>query len=563
MNLEKFQALGLSEKTLKILDKKGFEEPTEIQEKAIPILLNSDIDIIGQAQTGTGKTAAFGLPILEKMEKSSKHVQALILTPTRELAIQVSEEINSFKGKSKLQIIPVYGGQSIVDQLRRLKNGVDIVVGTPGRVYDHIKRKSLDLSQVSYVVLDEADEMLNMGFVEEVEEILEHTNPERKTLLFSATMPERIKKIAKNYMHDYEIISTKTRNLTADLTDQIYFEVAAADKLESLCRIIDVEKDFYGLIFCRTKVGVDELANKLLDRGYEAEGIHGDLSQHQRERVLEKFKKRRISILAATDVAARGIDVENLTHVINYSLPQDSEAYIHRIGRTGRAGKKGIAITFITPEEYRKLMQISKVTKTTIRKEKLPRASEIVNIKKARIQGELQEIVASGGHKDYIVTALRMLEGNDPVDVVASILKYSLENELDESKYKDLTDVSVDKKGTTRLFVSFGRKDGITPQKLVKLINNESKVRAGKISEVKVMDSFSFLTVPFEEAEIILQAFNRRNSKKTPLIQRASGQKDQGKKGKSFGKKSYSKKSYSKKPGSKKPYSKKTTKKKG
>ena len=521
MNLEKFQELGLSESTLKELHKKGFEEPTEIQAKTIPVILQANLDIIGQAQTGTGKTAAFGLPLIEKMEKNSKSIQALILVPTRELAIQVAEEINSFKGKNKFQIIPIYGGQSMTDQLRRLNRGVDVVVGTPGRVFDHIKRKSLKLDDVSYVILDEADEMLNMGFIEDVEEILEYTNIERRTLLFSATMPERIMKIAQKYMRDYKIITTKKGQLTTDLTDQIYFETAPSDKFESLCRIIDVESEFYGLIFCRTKVSVDELANRLIDRGYAADGIHGDLSQNLRERILEKFRKQRIRILVATDVAARGIDVENLSHVINYALPQDPESYIHRIGRTGRAGKKGIAITFINPEEYRKLLHITKVTKTTIRKEKLPGASEIVKIKKSRIKSELNEIISTEKHKGYIKVAMQMLSNNDPVDVIAAILKYSLEDELDVKKYKEIAEVSVNNKGTSRLFVSFGRKDGMTPRKLVKLINNETKVSSGKISEVKVMDSFSFLTIPFEEAETILKVFNHRKSSRKPHIQRA------------------------------------------
>ncbi len=530
MNLEKFQELGLSDSILKELHKKGFEEPTEIQAKTIPLLLESDIDIIGQAQTGTGKTAAFGLPLLERMAKNSKSVQALILVPTRELAIQVAEEINSFKGRKKFQIIPIYGGQSMPDQLRRLKSGVDVVVGTPGRVFDHIKRKSLKLESVSYVVLDEADEMLNMGFIEEVEEILENTNSERRTLLFSATMPERIKNIAKKYMQEYEVINTKKGQLTVDLTDQIYFETANSDKFESLCRIIDVEIEFYGLIFCRTKVSVDELTNKLIDRGYAADGIHGDISQHLRERALDKFRKQRTRILVATDVAARGIDVENLSHVINYALPQDPESYIHRIGRTGRAGKRGIAITFISPAEYRKLMYITKITKTTIRKEKIPGASEIVKIKRSRIKSELDEIINTKSHKDYIKAAMQMLSDDDPIDVVAAILKYSLEDELNEKKYKKITEVSVDNKGTSRLFVSFGKKDGLNPRKLVKLINNETKVSSGKINEVRVMDNYSFLTVPFKEAEIILKAFNLRKGAKKPYIQRANSPETKSKK---------------------------------
>jgi len=520
--LENFKSLGLSDETAKTLHSKGFEEPTEIQVKTIPVLMNEEVDVVGQAQTGTGKTAAFGLPLVEKLEKDSKKVQALILVPTRELAIQVSEEINSFRGKKKLHILPIYGGQSMTDQLRRLSKNADIIVGTPGRIIDHIQRESINLNQLSYLVLDEADEMLNMGFIDDIELILKTTNPDRRTLLFSATMPDRIMSIAKKYMKDYKILSVKKNPLTADLTDQIYFEIAPADKLESLCRIIDINENFYSLIFCRTKVEVDEISSKLVDRGYDADGIHGDLSQHQRERILEKFKKKRINILVATDVAARGIDVMNLSHVINYSLPQDPESYIHRIGRTGRAGKKGIAITFISPSEYKKLLYISNITKTKIRKEKIPKASEIVEIKKSRINSDLNEIINSGDHKNFLTTAGTLLKDRDPVETVAAILKYAMESELDEKKYKDISEIKIKPRGTARLFVSLGEKDGLTPRKLIKLINNESKVSAGKITEVRIMDSFSFLTVPFEEAEIILKAFHEKSDRNKPIIQRAN-----------------------------------------
>lgn len=526
MNLQKFKDLGLSDDILKELEKKGFEEPTEIQQKIIPILLNENVDIVGQAQTGTGKTAAFGLPILERISKGTRNVQVLILTPTRELAIQVSEELNSFKGKKKLQIIPVYGGQSITDQIRKIDNGVDIIVGTPGRIIDHLERKSLNLSHVSYVVLDEADEMLNMGFIDEVEEILKRTNPDRKTLLFSATMHESIMKIAKKHMKEFKTVVTKSLQLTADLTDQIYFEVSANDKFEALCRIIDMEIDFYGLVFCRTKVAVDELINRLIDRGYDADGLHGDLSQHQREKTLDKFRRRRTSILVATDVAARGIDIMNLSHVINYSLPQDPEAYVHRIGRTGRAGKKGIAITFISPDEYRKLMFIQKIAKTTIRKEKIPGASDIVKMRKSRILSEVLNILEEGTFTEHLKTSETILKGNNPVEVLAAVLKYSFQDQLDEKQYRDINEVSVNKKGTSRLFVSLGKKDGLTTRSLIKMITNETKVRAGNIDDVKVMESFSFLTVSFEDAEIILKSFNSKDGKRKGIIQRASDIKE-------------------------------------
>ncbi|MDN3513158.1 MAG: DEAD/DEAH box helicase [Candidatus Brocadia sp.] len=519
--LEKFRILGLSENTLRALEKKGFEEPTPIQQKTIPILLKGEVDIIGQAQTGTGKTAAFGLPILEGIKEHSKTVQALILVPTRELAIQVSEELNSLKGEKKLRIAPIYGGQSIEEQLRRLKKGVDIVVGTPGRILDHLGRNSLKLNNISYLVLDEADEMLNMGFIDDVEDILNCATLEKRMLLFSATMPEKIISIAEKYMGKYETIGVKKEQLTTNLTDQIYFEVAPSDKLDALCRIIDIEHEFYGLIFCRTKIDVADVANKLIDKGYDAEALHGDLSQNQREIILHKFKKRRINMLVATDVAARGIDIHNLTHVINYSLPQDPESYVHRIGRTGRAGKEGTAITFVTPDEYRRLIFIKKFAKTDIRKEKLPQIADVVNQKKSRIKTDIAHIMRSEDTNGYMKLAQEMLEKNEAEKVLAALLKYSFQDELDEKSYTEIRDVSIDKKGTTRLFVALGKIDGMTPKKLAAFLKQQASVHSEKIKDIQIFDKFSFITVPFEEAEIILNIFKKKRGGKRPIVERA------------------------------------------
>jgi len=380
-DIERFKQLGLSEEVIEAISRKGFEEPTPIQTLTIPVMLRDDTNIIVQAQTGTGKTAAFGLPLIEMIEPKQRSVQAMIVTPTRELAIQVSEEINSLKGNTGIQVIPVYGGQSIDQQLRRLKKGVHIVVGTPGRVIDHLNRKTLNLRDIEYLILDEADEMLNMGFIEDVEEIMKHTNPRKRTLLFSATIPARIKTLAGKYMGSYEFITVEKQQPTVSLTEQIYYEVQSSDKFEALCRIIDIEEDFYGLVFCRTKNDVDEVTSHLIERGYDADFIHGDISQSQREKTLGRFKKKRINILIATDVAARGLDVNNMTHVINYSLPHDPESYVHRIGRTGRAGKEGTAITFITPNEYHKLMFIQRKAKTDIKKLKVPNVKDIYQCK--------------------------------------------------------------------------------------------------------------------------------------------------------------------------------------
>lgn len=316
--LPEFAELGLSEATLKSLKAKGFETPSPIQRLTIPLLLQNNNDIIAQAQTGTGKTAAFGLPIAELLEPKKKTVQALILAPTRELAIQVTDEMQSFR-REKFAVTPIYGGASMTEQLRRLDKGVDVVVGTPGRILDHLRRGTLNLADLRWLVLDEADEMLNMGFIDDIDEILSFSNQERRIFLFSATMPDRIAQLAKKYMHDIEHVKVQNKQLLSDLTDQIYFEVRESDKFDALTRIIDVEQDFYGIVFCRTKVAVDGVVNNLLERGYAAEGLHGDVSQTMREKILRKFKKKQANILVATDVAARGIDVSNLSHVINYS----------------------------------------------------------------------------------------------------------------------------------------------------------------------------------------------------------------------------------------------------
>lgn len=523
--LEKFEVLGLSQRTLKALKKKGFEEPTTIQKETIPLLLKGDIDIVGQAQTGTGKTAAFGLPLIERIDPRQKGVKALILTPTRELALQVSEEINSLKGDAHLTVIAIYGGQSMDQQLRRLAKGVDIVVGTPGRIKDHLGRGSLNLKTVSYAVLDEADEMLNMGFIDDVEAILKYTNPERRTLLFSATMPDRILALAKRYMGKYQVIRVAKEQLTVSLTDQIYFEVAHSDKLEALCRIIDSESEFYGLVFCRTKVDADTLARKLGERGYDAEGLHGDLSQNQRERILGKFRKRQINILVATDVAARGIDVSDLTHVINFALPQDPESYVHRIGRTGRAGKEGTAITFVTPDEYRKLTVIKRVARTDIRKEKIPAVEDVIKAKKIRIKSDIQNILKTSPGAEYLDFAREILAQNQPEEVLAAFLKHTFGNELDARSYGKIREVTVDMKGTTRLFVARGKADNMDARRVVDMVKDVAEIDPRKIRDVRVFDNFSFITVGFSDAEIILRAFKQKKVSKRPIVERAKEKK--------------------------------------
>lgn len=507
--LPEFAELGLGEQTLNALKAKGFETPSPIQKLTIPALLEDCSDIIAQAQTGTGKTAAFGLPIVELLEPKPACIQALVLVPTRELAIQVTDEIQSFR-RQNLRVTPIYGGAAMNEQLRRLTKGVDIVVGTPGRILDHLRRGTLDLSNVRWVVLDEADEMLNMGFIDDVDEILGYANEERRILLFSATMPSRVADLSAKYMHNVKHIKVENKQLSCDLTDQIYFEVRESDKFDALTRIIDVEPDFYAIVFCRTKVAVDMLVGALLERGYSTEALHGDVSQAMREKIINKFRRRQINILVATDVAARGIDISNLTHVINYSLPQDSESYVHRIGRTGRAGQEGMAITFITPSEYRAFTVMQRQVKVNIRKEELPTAADIVEMKKHKIQEDLVELIAEENYTDYLEMADEMLTQNegDAKIVLASLLKLAFKNELNETSYPEIRRIDVDRRGKARLFVGLGKNDGYRPKMIVDLLKNECGIPDQKIDDVRCMDDFSFVTIPFGDAESTIKRLN-------------------------------------------------------
>ncbi len=521
LELQAFRDLGLNEISIDALQKKGFEEPTPIQKMTIPAMLGDTLNIIGQAQTGTGKTAAFGLPILELINSDVKGIKALIVTPTRELAMQVSEELFSLRGKRRVKVLPVYGGTSIDRQVRMLKEGVDVVVGTPGRLIDLFDRRVLHLDQLQVLVLDEADEMLNMGFIEDIEKIIQVSRPEKRMLLFSATMPRPILEIAKKYMKQHVILKVEKEQLTTSLTDQIYFEVNEADKLEALTRIIDIEPDFFGLVFCRTKNSVDEVTNKLTERGYDTEGLHGDMTQYHRERIFNRFREKRVNILIATDVAARGLDINNLTHVINYSLPQDPESYIHRIGRTGRAGKQGTAITFVTSEEYRKLIHIKKITNTDIRKEKLPKIKEVVSAKRNRIMDDIRGVLAADDAMAYDGMATSLLEEVDPKEMLKAVLKHFLKDELVKESYSELSTVSVDRKGKTRLFVALGKKDQTTPKKLIDLIKKEVKINDQDIRDIKIFENFSFVSMPFEEAEMLIVSLNKNKKGRKPLVERA------------------------------------------
>lgn len=544
-DLTNFAELGLSAQTIAALKAKGFEEPTKIQSACIPLLLKDQVDVIGQAQTGTGKTAAFGLPILEIVDASAYQVQALILAPTRELAVQTAEEINSLKGDRHLEIAAVYGGASMELQLRKLRRGVHVVVGTPGRILDHLRRGSLNLEHLKFVVLDEADEMLDMGFVEDIEEVLKQTPENKRMLCFSATMPAPIRRLAEKFMRNPEHVQIAADSVTSSLTDQIFFEIRESDKLEALTRVIDMEESFYGLIFCRTKIQCDELSRQLSEKGYDAEPLHGDLSQKQRELILGKMRDHSISIVVATDVAARGIDIQDLTHVINFSLPEDTEAYIHRVGRTGRAGKKGTAITFVAPREFKRFSFIMKMTKFDIRRESVPDARDIIDIKRSRILATLTDLAEKHSDNDmFIPLAQQLLEGNDPEQLVASLLEHFYRDQLDVSKYQSIGGSQrsrddrgddrpstryTEEAGFTRLFIARGRKDGLDKRQLIDYLMEQVGAEDRDLQDVSVRDNFSFVSAPAEVAEKIIQAFSDRGSEGRPLITRAKPDNPNGK----------------------------------
>ena len=534
--MEKFRALGLSEETISALQKKGWETPSTIQEKTIPLLLKDEKDVVGQAQTGTGKTGAFGLPLIEKLDDSSKNVQALFMGPTRELALQVAEEITSFKGNKRLWVQAVYGGASFGTQARALEKGAQIIVGTPGRIRDHIERKTLKLDHVTHVVLDEADEMLNMGFEEEVREILKTVPQQKRMLLFSATMPPAILKIAKTFMGEYDLIEVEKAQVTTDLVDQIYFEVREHDRFEALCRIIDTEPEFYGIVFCRTKVETDQVADKLIDRGFDAEAIHGDVTQNQRELTLKKFKMRKVTILVATDVAARGIDVNDLTHVVNYNLPQDPEAYVHRIGRTGRAGKHGTAISIVSSSQRRDLMFIQKIARAQIRREEVPAIDVVIETKKMKLKTDLMRLLEHKSANDYLALAQELLEDDrEPAQLVSALLNQMYRDTLKESNYREVGKTAAPGGGNNatgndqaRLFVAKGHTSNMNAAKVIDFVSSEAGIDPQVIHDVRVYDNFSFITLPAEQAEQVLVVFGKNKRGGKPLVTRAKDKDGNG-----------------------------------
>nr|WP_075980475.1 DEAD/DEAH box helicase [Bacillus massilionigeriensis] len=420
--MKKFQDLGISPATLKSLKRMGFEEATPVQAETIPLSLENK-DLIGQAQTGTGKTAAFGIPLVDKIDKESDIIQGIIIAPTRELAIQVSEELYKIGYGKRTRVLAIYGGQDINRQIRALKNRPHIIVGTPGRLLDHINRKTIRLENVHTVVLDEADEMLNMGFIEDIEAILAQTPSERQTLLFSATMPAPIQRMAEKFMKNPQIVRVKAKEMTVPQIEQYYLEVQEKSKFDILTRLLDIQSPELAIVFGRTKRRVDELSEALNLRGYMAEGIHGDLSQAKRLSVLRKFKEGSIDVLVATDVAARGLDISGVTHVYNFDIPQDPESYVHRIGRTGRAGKAGVAMTFISPREKSYLHVVEKTTKRKMERMKPPTLDEALEGQQKAVMEKILQTIEANNLQYYKNAAEELLEQQDPTTVVAAVLK--------------------------------------------------------------------------------------------------------------------------------------------
>lgn len=506
---KKFYDFGLSDEVLNALSDMGFEEPTPIQKAAIKPALEGS-DIIGLAQTGTGKTVAYGIPLIEKGTRGKgKNPYAIVLAPTRELAVQVAQELNKIGNKKGIISVPIYGGQSIERQIRSLSKGVHIVVGTPGRVLDHIQRKTLILKDIHIVVLDEADEMLNMGFIDDIERILKEIPKERQTMLFSATMPDEILRISGKYMREPQKVKVDVKNLVVLKIKQVFYEVREEDKTKALTRLLDVEDPSLTLVFCHTKREVDEVSGKLQQMGYSAGAIHGDFTQSFRDEMMDKFKKGDIDILVATDVAARGLDIPDVTHVINFSIPQNPDSYIHRIGRTGRAGKSGIAITLVTPREYRQLRLIEKFAKTTISKAKLPTKDDVKRARERELVADLEAIIGEDGHKVFYSLVEELSSRYSPHDVAAAALSLVSGDDIGTEDIEEPRMAHPSSgSGFVRLFMTIGKKDRIKVGDIVKSISEETNIPGKRIGNIALFDTFSFVEVPANLADKVISSLN-------------------------------------------------------
>lgn len=508
----KFDELNIDERILRAIEDMGFEETSPIQTQAIPAVCEG-IDVVGQAQTGTGKTAAYTIPMLMKIDPQIKKPQAIVLCPTRELAVQVAEEIRKLaKYMSDIKVLPVYGGQEIVRQIKSLKTGVQIIVGTPGRVMDHIRRKTVKFDNINMVILDEADEMLDMGFREDMETILTETPEDRQTVMFSATMPKAIMDIARNFQKDARIIKVVRKELTVSNIEQFYYEVRPKNKTEVLCRLIDIYNPRLSVVFCNTKRQVDELISELKGRGYFADGIHGDMKQQQRDRVMDDFRSGKVDILIATDVAARGIDVDDVDMVFNYDIPQDEEYYVHRIGRTGRAGRSGMALSFISGKEVYKLKDIERYCKTKILAKPVPSLDDVKNTKLDNMFDKIRQTIEEGGLTDMVNLVEEHVNQEEytSMDMAAALLKMLIGDTLDrEDEVEEFHfDTDKDDSRMVRLFINIGKKDKIKPANILGAIAGESGMPGKLVGAIDMMDNYTFVDVPAIHAEKILKAMN-------------------------------------------------------
>ena len=516
--MKTFQELGLNEALLKAIEDMGFEHPSEVQEKAIPILLEKDTDIVSLAQTGTGKTAAFGFPMLQKIDPKSKTTQGLILSPTRELCLQITQEIKNYSKHIKgVNVVAIYGGASITDQARAVKKGAQILVATPGRMQDMIRRRLVNVSKIEYCVLDEADEMLNMGFFEDITEILSHTPDEKNTWLFSATMPKEVSVIAKKFMHNPEEITVGTRNAGTKNVSHEYYKVSGRDRYPALRRLADAHPDIFSVVFCRTKRDTQSVAEKLIEDGYNAGALHGDLSQNQRDLVMKSFRNKQIQMLVATDVAARGIDVDNITHVIHYQLPDEIETYTHRSGRTGRAGNQGISMIIVTQSESRKIRAIEKKIQLNIEMKKIPTGMEICETQLYSLAQKIKNTTVNEDIFNYLPKVEAELEDLSKEELIQRLVSvefarfhnyYKKSKDLN-SKFEDNPSEKTkhNKKETTRYFINVGERDDYNWMALKDFLKSTLEIDTDDIFHVDVMESFSFFNTPNSLQEKVLEKF--------------------------------------------------------
>ncbi len=518
-----FQDLGLDEITLEAIEKKGFKIPSPIQVLAIPRLLGGDANVIARARTGTGKTAAFGLPLVQQLREKKNYVRALILEPTRELAVQTATEMQSFSQSEYPHTCVVYGGSSMQAQIRELKRGVDIVTGTPGRVKDLLERGVLDLTKIEYFILDEGDEMLDMGFIDDIEEIFSKANSESRVLLFSATMPPAILKIAQKFMGEYEIVEEEGVLEEPLLIEQKYWVLRESDKIEALVRLIDISPDFYGLVFTQTKSDADVVSKMLDEKGYEVAALHGDIPQSQREKVLSRFRNKKTRILVATDVAARGIDISGLSHVVNYSLPFDASTYVHRIGRTGRAGSTGMAVTFVTPSEKRKLgflkSRVAKASKGELLEEKIPDINTVLEAKKNRLLENLKVSISKKEKVDeyFSQMAIELAKEQDTIEILTKVLNVLYGKSIDKKRYEKIKPI-VEEQGKSRknrvvsvkpnqvrLYVQLGKKDGYNAKRISEYFSSLLHIPNHQVDKIDVASTFTLLNLPKQSALKLLE----------------------------------------------------------